>query len=108
MKTIAIPIFGTRVSSRLDCAESVLLVTVDDSTVKKREQVRLVQTNPLEKINMLIQLGVEVVICGGITEICSNKFNDCGMQVIPWVRGEAEEVLSQFLAGKLAKTSSLQ
>ncbi|MDL1876159.1 hypothetical protein FBQ85_13445 [Cytophagia bacterium CHB2] len=63
----------------------------------------MVQTNPLEKINMLMQLGVEVVICGGITEICSNKFNDSGMQVIPWVRGEAEEVLSQFLAGKLAK-----
>jgi predicted Fe-Mo cluster-binding NifX family protein len=107
MKTIAITIFGTRVSTRLDCAESVLLVTVDDSTVKKREQVRLVQTNPLEKINMLMQLGVEVVICGGITEICFNKFNDCGMQVIPWIRGEAEEVLSQFLAGKLAKTNSL-
>lgn len=76
MKTIAITVFGTRVSSRLDCAESVLLVTVDNNTVKKRERVRPVQFNPLEKINMLIKLGVDAVICGGITEVCSNRFND--------------------------------
>lgn len=108
MKTIAITIFGTRVSSRLDCAEGVLLVTIADGAVKKREQVRLVQANPLEKINTLLQLGIDVLICGGVPEIYANKLGDSGVQVISWVRGEAEEVLSAFLAGKLAKTRSLQ
>jgi predicted Fe-Mo cluster-binding NifX family protein len=106
MKTIAITVFGTRVSSRLDCTEGVLLVTIADCAVEKREQVRLVQTNPLEKINTLLQLGIDVLICGGVPEIYANKLRNSGVQVIPWVRGEAEEVLSQFLAGKLAKTSS--
>jgi len=108
MNTIAITVFGTRVSSRLDCAEGVLLVTVEDGAVKKRDQVRLVQTNPLEKINTLLLLGIDVLICGGVPELYANKLRDSGVRVISWVRGEAEEVLSQFLAGTLAKTGSLE
>lgn len=108
MKTIAITVFGTRVSSRLDYAEGVLLVTLDGNAIKNREQVRLVQTNPWEKINTLLQLGIDVLICGGVPDIYANKLRDSGMQLVPWVRGEAEEVLSNFLAGKLSKREAVQ
>lgn len=108
MKTIAITVFGARVSSRLDCAEGVLLVTLDGNAIKNREQVRLVQTNPWEKINTLLQLGIDVLICGGVPDIYANKLRDSGMQVIPWVRCEAEDVLSNFLAGKLSKRDTVQ
>lgn len=107
MMTIAITVFGTRVSSRLDCSEGVLLVTVADSVVTKREHVRLVPTSPLEKINTLLQLGIDVLICGGVPEIYANKLGDSGVRVLSWVRGEAEDVLSQFLAGKLVALDSV-
>ncbi|MFQ5707042.1 MAG: NifB/NifX family molybdenum-iron cluster-binding protein [bacterium] len=101
MKIIAIPIFGTRVSSRFDCADNLLVVTSEKGKVNRVERVSFVQANPLERINMLAQLGTDVVICGGLTETCANKLSDCHIQVIPWVRGEAEEVVQQFLHGKL-------
>ena len=107
MKTIAITVFGTRVSTRLDCAQGVLLVTIEDSVIRKREWMRLVQTNPLEKINTLLQLGIDVLICGGVPEIYANKLRDSGVQVISWISGESEEVLSRFLAGRLMKQDSL-
>lgn len=107
MKTIAITVFGTRVSSRLDCTEGVLLVTVEDGIVKKREHVRLLPTSPLDRIHTLLQLEIDVLICGGVPEIYANKLGDSGVRVLSWVRGEAEEVLSQFLADKLVEPDSV-
>ncbi len=42
MKTIAIPIFKSRVSVRLDCAEYIHLITIEKGVVKSRETVRLI------------------------------------------------------------------
>ena len=72
-KTLAITTFGDRVSPRLDCAESALLVTLEDGEIVGYASVRLVQTNPLQKIDLLVRLGVDVLICGGLTEACAQK-----------------------------------
>lgn len=97
MNIIAIPVFDTRISSRLDCSENVLVVSIDSGSIKRREIIRLLSSNPLEKVNDLIQLGVDVVICGGITDICLNKLKSSHINVIPWIRGDADEILNQFL-----------
>jgi len=99
--TVAIPVFGTRISSRIDCAESFLLVLLDDKTIKKRKTVHLITENYLERINMLIKLGPDVVICGGLWETCANKLKASEVHVIPWVQGEVDDVLSEYLNGDL-------
>jgi len=101
MKTIAITIFGNRISNRIDCCETVLLVSIEKGVIKKREKVHLVQTNPSMKLDMLIELGVDVLICNGITRFCSNKLSDSNIEVIPWISGEVEEVLTQYREGRL-------
>jgi hypothetical protein len=40
MTRVAIPVFGTRISSRLDCAEIFVWVTIEDGAVKSRETFR--------------------------------------------------------------------
>jgi len=102
MKTIAIPIFGSRISNRLDSSENVLLVAIEDGAIKKRESYYWALANPLEKIDMLRQFGVDVLICDGITEFCSNQLANNPIQVIPWVSGETEEVLAHYLEGKFS------
>ncbi len=105
---VALPVFGNRVSSRLDCSESILLVSIEDGTIIRRQETRWTHVNPLEKIRLLVQEGVEVLICGGLTETCANMLHDTDMQVVPWVRGEIEEVLFQFMEGTLRTTASQQ
>ena len=107
MYTIAISVFGARVSARLDSAEKILLFTVENGTIKNRERVNLIQTDPLRKINMIKNLLPDVLICGGLTEAYSNMLKKNKIKIIPWIRGDAEEVLSQYLAGKL-KTNHVQ
>lgn len=98
---IAIPVFGHRVSSRLDCSESILLVSVDDGTILRRQETRWQHLNSLERVQLLLQEGVEVLICGGLTETCARMLQDTGIEVTAWVRGEVEEVLFQYLLGTL-------
>lgn len=101
MQKIAIPIFGDRISSRLDCSEEIMLVLVEKGAVKEREIVRLLTTNPFEKINAIVQMGVDVLICGGLPERCSHRLLGTHVQVIPWVSGEVSEVLTRYLEGML-------
>jgi predicted Fe-Mo cluster-binding NifX family protein len=105
---IAIPVFGNRVSSRLDCSESILLVSIEEGKVVRREETRWTHVNPLEKVRLLIHEGVNVLICGGLTETCANMLHDTDIEVIPWVRGELEQVLVQFTEGSLRPTTSEQ
>jgi predicted Fe-Mo cluster-binding NifX family protein len=103
MSVIAIPVFGSRVSSRLDCAESILLVTLESGTIRERREIHLVETTPMEKIRLLKRERVSVLICGGLTEICESLLHETAITVVPWIRGEVDEVLLQFTRGRLTK-----
>ena len=43
----------------------------------------------------------DVLICDGITEMYKNQLADRNIKVIPWIKGEIEEVLKQYLNGEL-------
>jgi len=101
VRTIAIPVFGTRISSRIDCAESFLLVILDNKAIKERKFVRFITSNYLERISMLIKLGPDVVICGGLWETCAKKLEASDVEVIPWIQGEVDDVLSEYINGEL-------
>ncbi|NOX66859.1 MAG: hypothetical protein GXO85_13965, partial [Chlorobi bacterium] len=62
MKTIAIPVFGNRISPRLDYTESMQLITIESGSIRGRETVKLLTHSSLEKINMLIRLQPDVII----------------------------------------------
>ena len=106
MQTIAISIFGNRVAGRLDCAEQLLLAVVQDGKIMKKEIVRLPHTNPIQKINDIIGLGVNAVICGGIPGTYLSKLEANQVRVISWIRGEVNEVLEKYLKGDLVPAYS--
>jgi predicted Fe-Mo cluster-binding NifX family protein len=102
---VAIPLFGDRISSRLDCSECILLVDIDRGRIITRQEMRWAHTNFIEKIHLLHEEDVKVLICGGLTEACSNMLRDAGIGVLPWIRGNVEEVLCKFVNGTLHVTT---
>ena len=63
---VAIATFGERVSPRFDCAASFLVIIVDQGEISERQQVDASDWATHERINRLVALGVNVVVCGGI------------------------------------------
>jgi predicted Fe-Mo cluster-binding NifX family protein len=101
MKKIAMPVFENRISNRLDCSENIILYSVDQQDVKSYRTIHLVKSNPTAKLNLLLELDIDVLICNGITNYYSQKLTDNNIQVIPWISGEAGDVLHQYLNGEL-------
>ncbi len=98
---IAIPTFATRVSPRFDYAQSILLVTVDDGQVSERQELLTGNWAPQERINNLLELGVDKVICGGIDRWSVASLQSAGVTIYGWVAGEIEDSLSALLRGDL-------
>jgi predicted Fe-Mo cluster-binding NifX family protein len=101
MKKIAIPIFKNRISNRLDCCENIILYFAERDQIKSCKNVHLVKENPVIMLNILLKLDVDVLICNGITNLYTRKLSDSKIQVIPWISGEVQEVIDQYLKGYL-------
>mgnify|MGYP006288575669 CR=1 FL=1 len=67
-----------------------------------REELPLWTGFPAGQVQALCDARVGTLICGGITRNMEMLVRSQGIQVMPWVAGEAEEVLAAFLQGNLA------
>jgi predicted Fe-Mo cluster-binding NifX family protein len=98
---IAIPLFGTRVSPRIEFAPEFLLVEPDAGEGHVRERIPVAHWSPAERAARLAGLGVGVVICGGISRFLAEQLASQGIQVYSWVSGEVDHALQCFLTGQL-------
>ena len=104
MKKIALSIFKNRISSRLDSADEILILTLENNQVRNSETVRIIPSSPLDKIQQIIELNPDVLICGGLTQLCDRKLQNTKITIIPWTKGNAEDVFKQFIEGKLTES----
>lgn len=86
---------------------SMQLVKIDGGSIKSRETIKLIAHSSLEKINMLIELHPEVIICDGVSKLSYDKLINNSITIFPWVHGEVDTIIKQYLDGKL-KHSNIQ
>lgn len=100
-------VFGNRISSRLDVSEKLMVVRVENHMVKNKETLLLNGKDTLKKLDTLVKLKPDVLICGGLTEFCKKKLSNKKIRVIPWVQGDTEHVLNLYLKGSLPEKNKL-
>jgi len=105
---VAIPTFGSRVSPRFDCAQFFLIVTVDDGHPGEREEVAASSWAPHERINKLVEFGVDTVVCGGIDCWSAESLESAGIAVYGWVTGEIDDALAALVRGDLASEGATE
>jgi len=76
-------------------------VEIKDGTVTDRRTVPMPDSGPFQRAQGLVDLGVEVLICGGIDGLSQNEFAGRGVLVVGWVTGEAGDALEAFARGEL-------
>ena len=105
-RKIAVAVFQDRISSRLDCSENILLLTYAQGKIVGRQQMRLLSSDPMDKVHLLVREGVQLMICGGITRTYASMLHDANIEVIAWVQGRVDAVLREFVAGTLQPATS--
>jgi predicted Fe-Mo cluster-binding NifX family protein len=98
---IALPVWCDRISPVFDVAGQLLLADVADGQVIARDAHALTEAATDARIRRLVELGVNTLVCAGISQPLEAGLTDRGIRVVAWVCGNVEEVLAAFIAGRL-------
>ena len=100
---IAIPIYNDSVSNVFDFAIRLLLVDIENGRETNRSEVALESQLLLQRSSQLKTLEVDVLVCGAISRVMANMVTTSGIQVLPYVTGNINDVLQAYLTGELVK-----
>lgn len=94
---VAIPLFGSEVAPRFDCAKEIQFFQVEGSRISHIQTVDMKEANPLHRARLLCDLKVNKLICGGIDDFSMRLLKGLGISVFPWFAGDVQKVLEKFL-----------
>jgi len=100
---IAIPIHNNNVSNVFDFAGMLLLVDIENGKEVNRSEVALESQLLPQRAAQLKSLGVNVLVCGAISQALANMVTASGIQVLPYVTGRVDDILQAYLTSQLVK-----
>jgi predicted Fe-Mo cluster-binding NifX family protein len=98
---VAIPLWKGRISPVFDEASRILLVDISSKREQHRREEFLIVQNPFERAKLLPKLGVDILICGMISQTQQTALALTGIRIIPHICGSVEDVIAAFLDGRI-------
>lgn len=96
-----------RVSPVLDVAQRLLVLEVDGGAGPARHEVALVGKTLAGRVHDIQAAAVDVLICGAVSCPLEAALAAAGVQVVPQVCGDVDDVLDAYLAGRLTSSAFL-
>jgi len=100
---VAIPAYGEYVSNVFDFSRRLLLVEIENGKEAERFEVELQGLSLPQRAEKLKTLGVHVLVCGAVSRLLANMVSQSGIEVLPYVTGNIENVLSAYMTGQLIR-----
>jgi predicted Fe-Mo cluster-binding NifX family protein len=104
---IAIASEAKAVAQHFGHCEGFWIFTVSEGSLEKQEFVANPGHRPGFLPNYLNELGVSVIISGGMGGGAIEIFNERGIRVITGAEGDVDEVIQSFISGNLTSTDSV-
>jgi len=98
---IAVPIWNQRVAPVFDVAREILVAEMAMEKGPNRTRETLTGELPVQKALRLVELGVDILICGAISRPTLAMVTGYGIRVVPHVVGQATEVIQAWSQGRL-------
>ena len=96
---IAITVWGRRISPVFDAARTLVIAGIKNGVVVTREQVQLRPGCIREVARLLLGSGVEVLICGAISNDLAEQIEAVGIRLIPFIAGKVDPILRWYAKG---------
>ncbi len=97
---VAITVWGNRISPVFDSAQTLLVAKIREDQVVDRKIQPFQATKFASCLSLLRELEIRVLICGALCEGPVRMLEAHDIEVIPFVTGEAEEILECYVQGK--------
>jgi predicted Fe-Mo cluster-binding NifX family protein len=97
----AVTVWDGRVSPVFDVSREALIVTIENGALVGQDHASLDTQTAALKVERLVQLEIDTLICGAISEPLHRELAARGIRVLGFVAGPIDEVLRTFVAGAL-------
>jgi len=98
---LAVAVWDYEVSPVFDFAHRILVVQCDDDEEQSRYRYEIPDESMAARAERLRELGVNVLVCGAISNPLAKMVSGMGITLIPWKCGLVEEVLVAYFSGTL-------
>jgi predicted Fe-Mo cluster-binding NifX family protein len=99
----AIPVFMGRVSPVLDTCTQFGLLEPDRNHEIVRRTVPVKGNSIYERAGEIKNLGVEVIICGAVSDAFFNLLKESDIDLVCGITGDVEEVIDAYSKGALVQ-----
>jgi len=104
---VAIPILNERVSPVMDTACRLLVTEIVDDREVSRTVFDIPQSDISNRASFIAQLGIDVLICGAISQQFEQIITASGIRLLPWYCGYGNEIIAAYSNGTLQNGSFL-
>ncbi|MEJ2657878.1 MAG: NifB/NifX family molybdenum-iron cluster-binding protein [Desulfobacterales bacterium] len=94
---MALTVWENRISPVFDAARMLLVVEIENTKIISRHYEPFHPELPTRLVVRLAQLNVAVLICGAISEMPANILEANGIKLIPFITGDAGEVIDAYV-----------
>ncbi len=98
---IAIPRFGEEVGPCFGHSATITIFTIRRKKVIDHVDFSLQSQEALDRVRLLRDQQVDVLICGGLQDVLEEMLRSRGIEVISWVTGKVDELIELFMQGRL-------
>jgi predicted Fe-Mo cluster-binding NifX family protein len=95
---VVIPVYRNRVSPVFDWCSSLLLVDLESG----RREVAVADKDPSKQACQLAELGADLVVCGGISELLLGLIEANNIKIISGVSGDIDDVVAAINAKEIS------
>lgn len=100
-RRIAVPIFNGRVSPVLDTCTQLCMVESSGASPAANRTLPMKSSSIYERSGEMIKYGVQIIICGAVSEAFYNLLTEAGIDLVCGVTGDVDEVIAAHRNGTL-------
>jgi len=94
---IIIPQHNARISPVFDWSRKALEINVNLGMEVQRRTIDFSSLYGLARVQKLVERGVTIVLCGGISLQLEGCMIHYGIRIIPWISGNIDDVIHNYL-----------
>jgi predicted Fe-Mo cluster-binding NifX family protein len=99
---LAIPIRDSSIATVADFAHVLMVVDYDNNVESGRNVIDFHRLIVPARVAVLDDNGVTTLICGAISRPFATMVIHCGIELIPFMSGNVDEVITAYFSGDLA------
>ena len=97
---VAVSTWNGRISPVFDASRQMVVLEVDGGKIVGRHEEPL-DEDLGRKVEQLVGAGIQVLVCGAISQPLAWMLVTRGLRVLPFIAGGVDEVTRAYLAGEL-------